>query len=125
MENLVLREEVGTRLRCSGDAWVPRRLYWQFPRPGHQELAPSDSAVLITGEAGKGKELSRARFTSVPPGPRGLSSSVNYQRCLGDLIAGVCSATRKAPSPAHSNDDSGRFELAEGGTIFLDEIGDV
>ncbi|MFN2239646.1 MAG: sigma-54-dependent transcriptional regulator [Thermoanaerobaculia bacterium] len=88
-------------------------------------IAPTDASVLITGESGTGKELvaeaihrnSRRRnapFVKVNLG--GISSTLFESEMFGHV--------RGAFTDAKEN-RKGRFEMAEGGTIFLDEIGEI
>jgi two-component system NtrC family response regulator len=88
-------------------------------------VAPTDASVLITGESGTGKELvaeaihgnsrrSKGPFVKVNLG--GISSSLFESEMFGH--------TRGAFTDARA-DRKGRFEVADGGTIFLDEIGDL
>ena len=88
-------------------------------------VAPTDASVLITGESGTGKELvaeaihrnSRRRdgpFVKVNLG--GISSTLFESEMFGH-VAGAFTDARA--------DRKGRFEMADGGTIFLDEIGEV
>jgi DNA-binding NtrC family response regulator len=88
-------------------------------------VAPTDASVLITGESGTGKELvaeaihrnsrrSKGPFVKVNLG--GISASLFESEMFGH--------TRGAFTDART-DRKGRFEVADGGTIFLDEIGDL
>jgi DNA-binding NtrC family response regulator len=88
-------------------------------------VAPTDASVLITGESGTGKELiaeaihrnsrrQRAPFVKVNLG--GISASLFESEMFGHV--------RGAFTDARS-DRKGRFDMAHGGTIFLDEIGDL
>jgi DNA-binding NtrC family response regulator len=88
-------------------------------------VAPTEASVLITGESGTGKELvaeaihanSRRRgkaFVKVNLG--GISSTLFESEMFGHLRGAFTDARQ---------DRKGRFEIADGGTIFLDEIGEV
>jgi DNA-binding NtrC family response regulator len=88
-------------------------------------VAPTDASVLVTGESGTGKELvaeaihrnsrrTKAPFVKVNLG--GISSTLFESEMFGH--------TRGAFTDART-DRKGRFEVAHGGTIFLDEIGDL
>lgn len=88
-------------------------------------VAPTDASVLITGESGTGKELiaealhrnSRRRnapFVKVNLG--GISSTLFESEMFGHVRGAFTDARQ---------DRKGRFELADGGTIFLDEIGEL
>jgi len=90
-----------------------------------RELSKSDVSVLIQGESGTGKELvasalhnessrSHKRFVTINCGA--LPDSLLETELFGHLKGAFTGAIR---------DKKGRFELADGGTIFLDEIGDI
>ncbi len=88
------------------------------------QVAGSDATITITGESGTGKELV-ANLVQATSGrddkpflePTATPSATPCSRR-------TCSATKKAPSPAPRR-KIGKFEVVDGGTIFLDEIGDI
>ena len=88
-------------------------------------VAPTDSTVLILGETGTGKELvaraihARSRRASRP------LVSVNCGAIQPSLIASELFGHEKGSFTGALQQRLGRFELADGGTIFLDEIGDL
>ncbi|MGA8596215.1 MAG: sigma 54-interacting transcriptional regulator [Bryobacteraceae bacterium] len=88
-------------------------------------VAPTNSTVLITGESGTGKELvaraihKRSRRASCP------FIRVNCSAIPPSLIASELFGHEKGAFTGATERRLGRFEMANGGTIFLDEIGDV
>jgi PAS domain S-box-containing protein len=89
------------------------------------KVAPTDSTVLITGETGTGKELiARAVHKRSQRSSRAFVS-VNCSAIPRDLIASELFGHEKGAFTGALQRRLGRFELAEGGTIFLDEIGEL
>ena len=92
-----------------------------------RQSRPRRVPVLIEGETGTGKELlARAIHGDAGAASAGRSSPSTAARWSKDLVAASCSAMCAAPSPgATAAGRPGRFELAHGGTLCLDEIGEM
>jgi PAS domain S-box-containing protein len=89
-----------------------------------EQVAPTDSPVLITGETGTGKELmARALHELSPRGKRALVK-VNCANLPRDLIESELFGREKGAFTGATT-ELGRFELAKGSTLFLDEIGEL
>jgi PAS domain S-box-containing protein len=122
-ENLVLREEVDRNSMFEEIVGTSPTLRAVLARVS--KVAPSDSTVLVTGETGTGKELiARAIHRRSPRASRAFVS-VNCAAIPRDLIASELFGHEKGAFTGALQRRLGRFELAEGGTIFLDEIGEL
>jgi PAS domain S-box-containing protein len=97
-----------------------RRIFDLLP-----QIAPSDATVLIHGETGTGKELlARAIHNASPRGTKPFVA-VNCGALPDTLLESELFGYRKGAFTGATGDKPGRFALAEGGTVFLDEIGDI
>jgi PAS domain S-box-containing protein len=122
-ENVALREEVDRVSMFEEIVGTSPALQAALSRVA--KAAPTDSTVLITGETGTGKELvARAIHKRSPRASRPFIS-VNCAAIPKDLIASELFGHEKGAFTGALQRRIGRFELAEGGTIFLDEIGEL
>jgi transcriptional regulator with GAF, ATPase, and Fis domain len=88
-------------------------------------VAPTDSTVLIGGETGTGKELIARAIHKRSPRSGGAFVSVNCAALAPSLIASELFGHEKGAFTGATQRRPGRFELANGGTIFLDEVGEL
>lgn len=89
------------------------------------KVAPSDSTVLILGETGTGKELIARAIHKRSKRANGAFIAVNCSAIPPSLIASELFGHEKGAFTGATQRRLGRFEAADGGTIFLDEVGDV
>jgi PAS domain S-box-containing protein len=89
------------------------------------QVAPTDSTVLISGETGTGKELIARAIHKHSHRARGPFVSVNCASVPPSLIASELFGHEKGAFTGAVQRRQGRFELANSGTIFLDEIGEL
>jgi PAS domain S-box-containing protein len=122
-ENIALREEIDKASMFEQIVGISPPLRNVLSRVS--KVAPTDSSVLITGETGTGKELvARAIHKRSRRSSRAFVS-VNCAAIPRDLIASELFGHEKGAFTGATQRRLGRFELAEGGTIFLDEVGEL
>lgn len=122
-ENVALREEIDITRMFEEIVGSSPALQSALTRVA--KVAPTDSTVLITGETGTGKELiARAIHKRSKRSSRAFVS-VNCAAIPRDLIASELFGHEKGAFTGATQRRLGRFESAEGGTIFLDEVGEL
>jgi len=90
-----------------------------------EKVAPSEARVLITGENGTGKELVARQLHEMSNRCKGPFVEVNCAAIPSELIESELFGHEKGAFTSAIKQKKGKFELAEDGTIFLDEIGDM
>lgn len=122
-ENLALRDEVDRASMFEEIVGTSKSLNVVLSRIA--KVAPTDSTVLITGETGTGKELiARAVHKRSRRSGRAFVS-VNCAALAPSLISSELFGHEKGAFTGAIQRRLGRFELADGGTIFLDEVGEL
>jgi formate hydrogenlyase transcriptional activator len=122
-ENLALQEEIAVSAAAGGIIGASAGLREVLERVAR--VAATDSTVLINGETGTGKELiARAIHSGSARAKRPLVK-VNCAALPEGLIASELFGHEKGAFTGALDRHRGRFELASGGTIFLDEVGEL
>jgi two-component system, NtrC family, nitrogen regulation response regulator NtrX len=119
-ENERLRELVGSSPRMIGASTA-----WQRAVEQASLAARSDARVLLIGESGTGKELLAAHIHNSSPFAAGPFVKVNCAAIPTDLLETELFGHEKGSFTGATGTRRGKFELADGGTIFLDEVGDL
>jgi len=122
-ENLALREEIDHSSMFEeivGSSNAIRKVLTQITK-----VAPSDSTVLVLGETGTGKELIARAIHQRSKRASRLLIRVNCAAIPPSLIASELFGHEKGAFTGALQRRLGRFELADGGSILLDEIGDL
>jgi len=122
-ENVALREEIDKASMFGEIVGTSAALKKVLSRIS--KVAPTDSSVLITGETGTGKELVARAIHQRSRRSSHTFVSVNCAAIPRDLIASELFGHEKGAFTGAMQRHLGRFELAEKGTIFLDEIGEL
>ncbi len=89
-----------------------------------EKIAPSNATVLITGESGTGKEVV-AKYIHRKSGRKGRFVAVNCAAIPETLLEAELFGYERGAFTGATSAKEGKFELADGGTVFLDEIGEM
>lgn len=122
-ENLVLREEISRASMFEeivGSSAALNAVLRQV-----SQVAPTDSTVLISGETGTGKELVARAIHKKSLRSGAAFVSVNCAAIPAALMASELFGHERGAFTGALHRRAGRFELADGGTIFLDEVGEL
>jgi len=115
-----LRSEVAERYQMIGETKVMRELYAQI-----EKVAPTKGRVLITGESGTGKELIARAVHRLSDRKNAPFVMLNCAAIPADLIESELFGHERGAFTGANARKKGMFELADGGTLLLDEIGDM
>ena len=122
-ENLYLREEIELQHNFEeiiGDSPAMKAVLRKV-----EQVAPTDSTVLILGETGTGKELIARAIHNLSPRKTRSLVRVNCGAIPANLVESELFGHEKGAFTGATSKRIGRFELADGGTIFLDEVGEL
>ncbi len=119
-ENARLRELVGEGPRMVGESTVFRKVLEQVG-----QVSRSDARVLLLGESGTGKELLAEHLHRESPFSSGPFVKVNCAAIPVELLESELFGHEKGAFTGATSCRRGKFDLADGGTIFLDEVGDL
>lgn len=122
-ENVYLQEEVKTTANFDEIIGASTSLLEVFNLIS--QVAPTDTSVLILGESGTGKELFARAVHNLSPRRNKLLVKLNCAALPANLIESELFGHEKGAFTGATERRSGKFELAHGGTIFLDEIGEM
>ena len=122
-ENVALREEIDKASMFEEIVGTSSALKAVLSRVS--KVAPSDSTVLITGETGTGKELIARAIHKRSNRTSRAFVSVNCAALAPSLITSELFGYEKGAFTGATQRRLGRFEVADGGTIFLDEVGEL
>jgi two-component system nitrogen regulation response regulator NtrX len=119
-ETKVLKKKIGKSYEMIGDSKALNNI-----RDMIEKVAPTDARVLITGSNGSGKELVAREIHNKSNRANAPLVEVNCAAIPSELIESELFGHEKGAFTSAVATRKGKFELAEGGTIFLDEIGDM
>jgi len=119
-ETKVLKKKIGKTYEMVGESKALNNI-----REMIEKVAPTDARILITGSNGSGKELVAREIHNKSNRAGAPLIEVNCAAIPSELIESELFGHEKGAFTSAVATRKGKFELAEGGTIFLDEIGDM
>lgn len=122
-ENEYLQEEISNKINADNIVHKSET-YSKVLEQVHQ-VAPTDTTVLITGESGTGKELLASAVHNNSSRKERPLIKINCATLPNELIESELFGHKKGAFTGAVQDKIGKFSLADGGTIFLDEIGEL
>jgi len=122
-QNRYLQEEI--KLTYNFDEIVNRSIKFRKVLQNIEQVAATDATVLILGESGTGKELLARAVHNISNRSKRPLVKVNCAALPANLIESELFGHEKGAFTGALERKIGRFELADGGTIFLDEIGEL
>ena len=120
VENKILKKKVHKKYEMIGESEPILQIKQMVDK-----VAPTDARVLITGGNGTGKELVAHRLHDLSERSKFPMIEVNCAAIPSELIESELFGHVKGSFTGANKDRAGKFEAAHGGTIFLDEIGDM
>lgn len=122
-ENTILREELADSLGVKEIIGNSDQIKESMDLV--QKVAPSDTTVLVLGESGTGKELFARAIHRLSNRSKGSFVAINCAAIPRELLENELFGSEKGAYTGSVARKMGKFEIASGGTIFLDEIGDM
>lgn len=120
VENTRLKKKVGKKYEMIGESPAIAHIKEMI-----EKVAPTEARVLITGPNGTGKELVAHWLHQKSDRSKGPMIEVNCAAIPSELIESELFGHVKGAFTSANKDRAGKFEAANGGTIFLDEVGDM
>ena len=125
VENRALKKEIRRRDRGRGERPVGKSRAFVEVLDLAETVAPTDSTILVSGESGTGKEVVARYIHTLSPRSEGPFVSVNCGALPEGLLESELFGHVKGAFTGAVRDKDGLFVAAEGGTFFLDEIGEM
>ena len=119
-ENVWLENTLKPKFQIVGESGKMKKVFDTI-----KKVAPTDITVLVEGETGTGKELVAKAIHTLSPRREHAFVPVNCAAIPKELIESELFGHEKGAFTGATNAREGKFQLAHGGTIFLDEIGDM
>jgi len=119
-ETIILKQKVGKKFEIIGESHAIKKVLEMCDR-----VAPTEARVLITGANGTGKELVARRLHELSSRAENPFVEVNCAAIPSELIESELFGHEKGAFTSAIKQRKGKFEQADGGSLFLDEVGDM